>query len=68
MTPPIIRAVKDSEAFTVYLQNLDRPCGLPHDDSFPAFEGDGYDEETKFDEPEEWDVVELVLTAALMAM
>jgi hypothetical protein len=36
------------------------PYSLAHDKDFPAFGDVGYDEEIEFDEPEEWDEVELV--------
>ncbi|MBY5346044.1 hypothetical protein [Rhizobium leguminosarum] len=55
-----IRAVENSQAFSVYLDALDGPCILPHDDDFPPFEGGGYEEEIEFNEPEEWDEVEFV--------
>ncbi|MBY5511850.1 hypothetical protein [Rhizobium leguminosarum] len=60
MTLPTIRAVENSEAFTIYLDNLKAPYGVPHGEDFPLFDGAGYDEEIEFDEPEEWDKVELV--------
>jgi hypothetical protein len=60
MMPSTVRAVENSDAFTIYLHGLEEPYGLPHDEEFPAFGEIGYDEEIEFDEPEEWDEVELV--------
>jgi hypothetical protein len=61
MTLSSIRAVESSEAFAIYLDDPDDPfVSLPHDSEFPAFGGDGYEEEIEFDELEEWDEVELV--------
>ncbi|TBZ99472.1 hypothetical protein [Rhizobium leguminosarum] len=60
MTTSAIRAVENSEAFTIYLDNLEEPYSLRHDEHFPTFDGPGYEEVIEFDEPEEWDEVEFV--------
>lgn len=59
MTLSHIRVVETEESLTVYLGSDDPVLSLPHDDDFPSFGGEGYDERMEFDEPE-WDEVELV--------
>lgn len=55
-----IRAVETQDEFSVYLNGSEQPLIMkPHDDDFPAFGDNGYDEETEVEDVE-WDEVELV--------